>query len=79
MVMFGLEFTGEVPFRQVYIHALVGCREAQDVEDARERRGPDGDGGEIRHRRAFSLVGRRRVPMWCSRRPPEGYQFANKI
>ena len=41
MIMMGLEFTGDVPFRDVYVHSVIQApRRAADVEVARHRDRP---------------------------------------
>ena len=62
MMMMGLHFMKEVPFHDVYIHALVRRRaRAEDVQDQGQRHGPPGH-----HRRHRS---RRPDPEACRRAP----------
>ena len=53
MIMTGLEFTGEVPFRDVYVHSVIQApRRAADVEEPRHRDRPARRDRRARRRRA---------------------------
>jgi valyl-tRNA synthetase len=53
MMMMSLEFMGEVPFKDVYIHALVLDEKGQKMSKSKgQRHGPAGTGRRIRRRRA---------------------------
>ena len=59
MMMMGLHFMKEVPFHDVYIHALVRDEKgAEDVEDQGQRHGPAGADRQVRRRRAALHAGR---------------------